>query len=134
MSASYTSSLNLKIDGQAARSSLVEDILQVVVEESLHLPGMFTLLIRNDYFPSRSGENPWLYDNTFAIGKSVEIGFTSSTTEDTNFDDAEQVTLLKARLPRSKLTLIRSRRHPLSSEVMMLAIGCTGALQPFLSK
>jgi phage protein D/phage baseplate assembly protein gpV len=115
MSASYTSSLSLKIDGQAASTSLIEDILQVVVEESLHLPGMFTLLIRNDYFPSRTGENPWLYDNTFAIGKLVEIGFTSSTTENTNFDDAEQVTLLKG-----EITAIEAHFNPESQAPIII--------------
>ncbi|UBF30558.1 VgrG-related protein (plasmid) [Kovacikia minuta CCNUW1] len=115
MPASYTPSLSLKIDGQAASTSLVEDILQVVVEESLHLPGMFTLLIRNDYFPSRSGENPWLYDNTLAIGKSVEIGFTSSTTENTDFDDAEQVSLLKG-----EITAIEAHFNPESQAPIII--------------
>ena len=75
----YASQPILKIDGKPAPDDLLNDILQISVEESLHLPGMFTLLIRNDYFSSRENENPWLYDNTFTIGKSIEIGFSSST-------------------------------------------------------
>jgi phage protein D len=90
----YIAQPTLKIDGQPASSSLMEDLLQIVVEESLHLPGMFTLMIRNDYFSSRTGENPWLYDKVFAIGKSIEIGFTSSTTEAADFEDSEEEILL----------------------------------------
>lgn len=98
MPASYTAIPTLKIDGQPASDSLLEDILQITVEESLHVPGMFTLLIRNDYYSAREGENPWLYDNTFTIGKSIEIGFTSSNTEDTDFSTANQSTLLKGEI------------------------------------
>jgi phage protein D/phage baseplate assembly protein gpV len=98
MPASYTAIPTLKIDGQPASDSLLEDILQITVEESLHVPGMFTLLIRNDYYSAREGENPWLYDNTFTIGKSIEIGFTSSNTEDTDFSAANQSTLIKGEI------------------------------------
>ncbi|NJR54610.1 MAG: VgrG-related protein [Acaryochloris sp. CRU_2_0] len=90
----YIAQPTLKIDGQSATSILMEDLLQIVVEESLHLPGMFTLMIRNDYFSSRTGENPWLYDKIFAVGKSIEIGFTSSTTEAADFEDSEEEILL----------------------------------------
>ncbi|MEH1778445.1 MAG: VgrG-related protein [Nostoc sp.] len=98
MPASYTAIPTLKIDGQPASDSLLEDILQITVEESLHVPGMFTLVIRNDYYSAREGENPWLYDNTFTIGKSIEIGFTSSNTEHTDFSAANQSTLLKGEI------------------------------------
>ncbi|WP_375495968.1 VgrG-related protein [uncultured Nostoc sp.] len=98
MPASYTAIPTLKIDGQPASNSLLEDILQITVEESLHVPGMFTLVIRNDYYSAREGENPWLYDNIFTIGKSIEIGFTSSNTEHTDFSAANQSTLLKGEI------------------------------------
>ena len=98
MSAKYISQPILKIDGKAASNSLIEDILQISVEESLHLPGMFTLVVRNDYLSANDGENPWLYDNTFAIGKSIEIGFSSSTTEDTSFSELEEDILLKGEI------------------------------------
>ena len=98
MPASYIALPTLKIDGQSAPDSLIEDLLQISVEESLHLPGMFSLLIRNDYFPARKGENPWLYDKTFSIGKSIEIGFTSSTTDDNTFSDAKESILMKGEI------------------------------------
>jgi uncharacterized protein involved in type VI secretion and phage assembly len=98
MPASYTATPTLKIDGKLAADNLLEDILQINVEESLNLPGMFTLVIRNDYNSTRQGENPWLYDSTFAIGKAIEIGFESSTTEDTSFSQATESTLIKGEI------------------------------------
>jgi phage protein D len=103
----YIAQPTLKIDGQPAANNVIEDILQIVVEESLHLPGMFTLMIRNDYFSSRTGENPWLYDKTFAIGKSIEIGLTSSTSESADFDDSREETLLKG-----EITAIEAHFNP----------------------
>ncbi|BAZ41841.1 Rhs element Vgr protein [Calothrix sp. NIES-4101] len=98
MPASYTATPILKIDGKDASANLLDDILQISVEESLHLPGMFTLMIRNDYYGSRSGENPWMHDNTFAIGKSIEIGFVSSTTADSSFSTPGKSTLIKGEI------------------------------------
>jgi phage protein D len=103
----YIAQPTLKIDGQPAANNVLEDLLQIVVEESLHLPGMFTLTIRNDYFSSRTGENPWLYDKTFAIGKSIEIGFTSSISEASEFDDAKEEILLKG-----EITAIEAHFNP----------------------
>jgi len=94
----YVSQPILKIDGKAASDDLLNDILQISIEESLHLPGMFTLVIRNDYFSSRDNENPWLHDETFIIGKSIEIGFSSSTTEDADFSDAKSGILLSGEI------------------------------------
>jgi phage protein D len=103
----YIGQPTLKIDGQPAANSVLEDLLQIVVEESLHLPGMFTLTIRNDYFSSRTGENPWLYDKTFAIGKSIEIGFTSSPTEAAEFEVSNEEILLKG-----EITAIEAHFNP----------------------
>lgn len=98
MPATYVSTPTLKIDGQPAAANLMEDILDITVEESLHLPGMFTLVIRNDYFPARSGETPWLYDNIFTIGKSIEISLKSSTTADTDFQEEVDNLLIKGEI------------------------------------
>jgi phage protein D len=103
----YIGQPTLKIDGQPAANNVLEDLLQIVVEESLHLPGMFTLTIRNDYFSSRTGENPWLYDKTFAIGKSIEIGFTSSPTEAAEFEVSNEEILLKG-----EITAIEAHFNP----------------------
>ncbi|MDY6899684.1 MAG: VgrG-related protein [Cyanobacteriota bacterium] len=98
MSVKYVSQPILKIDGKSANDDLLNDILQITVEESLHLPGMFTLVIRNDYFSSRDNENSWLHDKTFTIGKSIEIGFSSSTTEDADFSDEKKDILLSGEI------------------------------------
>ncbi|AKG20505.1 VgrG-related protein [Calothrix sp. 336/3] len=115
MSGSYTATPILKIDGKAADSNLLDDILQISIEESLHLPGMFTLLIRNDYFSTRQGENPWLYDKTFTIGKSIEIGFQSSTTGSTEFKDETEVTLLQG-----EITAIEAQFNPESQAPIII--------------
>ncbi len=70
----------LEIDGQENPQNLIDDILQIFVEESLHRPGMFTLVIQNDYKPGRNEDKPWRYQDLLQIGKPVKIGFTSSTT------------------------------------------------------
>ncbi|MGC1247491.1 MAG: type IV secretion protein Rhs, partial [Spirulinaceae cyanobacterium] len=80
----------LEIDGQKASEKLKEDILQISVEESLHLPGMFTIIVRNAYEPGNNEDEPWEHESLFEIGKTVKIGFGSSTTGSEEFDDANQ--------------------------------------------
>lgn len=87
----------LKVDGQAAPKNLMEDILQIVVEESLHLPGMFTLVIQNDYQSGR-GEQPWRYKDLLQIGKTIEIGFSASTTDAKEFSDDNEGTLIEGEI------------------------------------
>ncbi|MGB7521582.1 MAG: type IV secretion protein Rhs, partial [Spirulinaceae cyanobacterium] len=77
----------LEIDGQKASEKLKEDILQISVEESLHLPGMFTIIVRNAYEPGHSEDTAWEHEGLFEIGKSIKIGFGSSTTGSEEFDD-----------------------------------------------
>ncbi|MDB9314381.1 VgrG-related protein [Spirulina sp. CS-785/01] len=93
--ATYISQPNLKIDGSTASDSLMEDLLQIIVEESLHLPAMFTLVINNSRYSGRSEDSFWKHEKIFEIGKSIEIAFTSSTTESQEFDDAETGTVIK---------------------------------------
>jgi uncharacterized protein involved in type VI secretion and phage assembly len=86
----YRALPTLEIAGKPAPPNLMEDLLQVVVEESLHLPGMFTLVIQNDYFPGRNQDEPWRYKNLLQIGKPVKIGFTSSTTESIDYNQSKK--------------------------------------------
>ncbi|MGK7915008.1 MAG: VgrG-related protein [Prochloraceae cyanobacterium] len=95
---SYTPGLKLKIDDQDAPKDLREDILQIFVEESLHLPGMFTIVIKNDYFPGSASDRPWKHQDRLEIGKSIEIGFVSSTTQDEEFADEHQGYVLKGEI------------------------------------
>jgi len=91
----YIAQTSLEIDGRkppdSLMESLMEDILQISVEESLHSPGMFTLIIKNDYFPGRPEQEPhWRYADLLVIGKSVKIGFQSSTTAAQEFAKEKQ--------------------------------------------
>ncbi|OCQ97364.1 type IV secretion protein Rhs [Nostoc sp. MBR 210] len=88
----------LQIDSTNASADLLNDILQITVEESLHLPGMFTLVIRNDYFPGQTTEATWKHQSLFAIGKKIKIGFVSSTTQNADFEDAEQGYVLEGEI------------------------------------
>ncbi|MGK7908607.1 MAG: VgrG-related protein [Synechococcus sp.] len=84
----------LEIDGKKASDEMIDDILRIEVEESLHLPSAFTLVIRNDYFEGRGdSDKVWRYDKQLAIGTKIKIGFVSSTTDDAEFSDAAQGTV-----------------------------------------
>jgi uncharacterized protein involved in type VI secretion and phage assembly len=84
----YRSDLKLFIDGVEASRQLLDDIIQVSAEESLHQAGMFMLLINNPYAASNAADAAWKHMSKFAIGKIIKIGFTSSTTEDPAFTAA----------------------------------------------
>lgn len=81
----------------------MNNLLQLVVEESLHLPSMFTLVFQNSYFPGDTEAKAWQvdgkeFDALFSIGKTIEIGFTSSTTDSTEFEEAETGTVFKGEI------------------------------------
>lgn len=69
---------SIKIDKEDAPDDILENILQVIVEESLHRPSVLTLVIRNDYQPGISKEEPWERQKPFQIGKTIKIGFDPS--------------------------------------------------------
>ncbi|BAT52105.1 Rhs element Vgr protein [Nostoc sp. NIES-3756] len=85
----YLSEPKIQIEGQNASPELMKDLLQITVEESLHLPAMFTLVIHNSYLTTvnRSEYKEWRHDKLFKIGNQIKIGFISSTTQDSNFKD-----------------------------------------------
>lgn len=88
----------LDIDGQSAPNDLMDSILQISVEESLHLPGMFTIVVNNDYFPGRAEDQAWRFDDLLMIGKRVKIGFESSTTEAQEFSEANRGYVLEGEI------------------------------------
>ncbi|BAU10732.1 Rhs element Vgr protein [Leptolyngbya sp. NIES-3755] len=79
--ANLVASLRLELGGVPAPNNLIEDILQVSVEESLHLPAMFTLVISNPYAPGNAGDQPWQHESLFQFGQTVRIGFGESAVE-----------------------------------------------------
>jgi hypothetical protein len=94
----YVAQPTLEIDGMPAPKELMEDILQISVEESLHLPGMFTLVIQNAYFPGSTQDKPWQHQDLFAIGKSIKINFSSSTTNAPEFENENQGSVLEGEI------------------------------------
>ncbi|MEM9807433.1 MAG: VgrG-related protein [Cyanobacteria bacterium P01_D01_bin.56] len=94
----FVATPTIKIDGTTASTELMEDILQIVVEESLHLPGMFTLAIQNDYYGGEENYKVWKHEKLFEIGKTIEIGFAASTTDSDEFDDENKGNVIKGEI------------------------------------
>ncbi|MBD1867176.1 VgrG-related protein [Cyanobacteria bacterium FACHB-471] len=88
----------LEIDGEKAPQNLLDDILQVCVEESLHRPGMFMLVIQNDYFPGQEHDKPWRYKDLLQIGKTLKLGFSSSITESQSPSEEKPGTVLEGEI------------------------------------
>ena len=69
------------IDEKKVDEKVIEDIMQVSVEESLHLPSMCSIVINNDYYPGRPKQDPpWKHDQLIGMGKKLKIEIASSTT------------------------------------------------------
>jgi len=94
----YVASPILQIGGADADPKLMNDILQISVEQSLHLPAMFTLVINNPYAPEDNDSKPWQYDQLLQIGTPVKIGFISSTTEAPEHNQPQQNFLIEAEI------------------------------------
>ncbi len=86
----YLSRPILQIGGANAPEELMKDVLQISVEESLHLPAMFTLVIHNVYVPGSDHSEAWQNEKYFKMGDRVSIGFVGSTTEDPEFSKEQQ--------------------------------------------
>ncbi|AUB42179.1 hypothetical protein COO91_08286 [Nostoc flagelliforme CCNUN1] len=75
----------LKLGGASAPKELVDDILEIVVNESLHMPSMFVMKIHNVYVAASENSKPWKNENYFNIGDQITVGFEAGTTEDPEF-------------------------------------------------
>jgi phage protein D/phage baseplate assembly protein gpV len=62
----HVSQISLKIDGLPAAKEVIDDLMEVIVDHSLHLPSMFMLRLS-------SRDMRWLEDPTFREGKRIEI-------------------------------------------------------------
>jgi phage protein D len=80
----------VQINNADAPDELIKDIMQISIEESLHLPSMFMMVVHNAYRPSRPEDQPWQqpYIEQLKIGNKISIGFVSSTT--TAFPEPKQ--------------------------------------------
>ncbi|MCW6036014.1 VgrG-related protein [Spirulina subsalsa FACHB-351] len=95
---SYVAVPFLQLGGQDAPKELMNDLEQITVEESLHLPAMFTIVVENPYFPGQDEDKPWRYDDMLKIGQTVRIGFQSSTTQDPDFSRANREFLIEGEI------------------------------------
>lgn len=113
MSLRYIPKLKLEIDGNEASQDLMDDIVQISVEESLHLPGMFSLVIQNAYSPGRKEDQAWKHQDLFAIGKSIKIGFSSSTTEAQEFQEEDTGYLLEGEITAMEAQFTSGSQAPI---------------------
>ncbi|MGD1905107.1 MAG: VgrG-related protein [Leptolyngbyaceae cyanobacterium] len=109
-SASYVAQLTLKIggseakvDGTDALAQLRGNLQQVVVEESLHLPSMATLVIANPYQAGQTDQAFFEYggkkvQDILKIGETIEVAFARSTTESPEFSDSKAETLFQGEI------------------------------------
>lgn len=86
----YLSKPVLKLGGVKAPEELMKDVLEIVVDESLHMPSMFIIKIHNVYVAASENSAPWKNEKYFNIGDRITIGFESSTTEAPEFQLAEK--------------------------------------------
>ena len=103
----------LTVDDAEAPDNLREEILQVIVEESLHRPSMFTLVLRNDYEPGGQADEPWKHESLMQIGKAVTLGFEPSTTESPGFGQGEKGTVLQGEITAIETYFTETTQAPI---------------------
>ncbi len=110
--ARYVSVPLLQIGNNDAPDELMNDIQQISVEESLHLPAMFTLIVYNPYFPGNDQDKPWRYDDLLTIGQVVKIGFQASTMADVNFSEEQRAYLIEGEITAIESQFTRESEAP----------------------
>lgn len=90
MATNYHSLPDIKVDEDEVSKDILENILQVIVEESLHRPSTLTLVIRNDYQSGASKDEPWERQKPFQIGKSIDVALSSSQIESKTQDNKKK--------------------------------------------
>ncbi len=81
------SEILVRVDGYPIAPTLRENIFQVTVEESLHLPGLFTLVFHNTLGCIESGGS---LEKIFVIGQEIEIGIWGGIPEDSSRERQEK--------------------------------------------
>jgi phage protein D len=95
----YISRPILKLNGADIPAELMKDVLEIMVDEGLHVLSMFTLKIHNVYVAASKNSEEWRNEKYFNIGDSLSIGFVSSTTEDPKFrSHAEEQRLIEGEI------------------------------------
>ncbi|MEO1390296.1 MAG: VgrG-related protein [Cyanobacteria bacterium J06634_6] len=122
MSSSYRALPVIAIDGEAAPDNILENVLQIIIEESLHRPNLFTLIIRNDYQAGVSEDDPWERQSLFKIGKRISIGLSPSRSETESSEQPQtdnyliegEITALEARFSEQTQAPIIVRGYDVS--------------------
>ena len=111
----YLSQPIVEIGGQQASPELIKDLLQITIEESLHLPAMFTLVVHNSYLPTnnKSEYQPWRHEKVFEIGTKIRLGFSSSTTQDPNFELEKQGYLIDGEITAIEVHFNKKSEAPI---------------------
>jgi phage protein D len=109
----YQALPNITIDEQENPPELMEDILQVIVEESLHLPAMFTLVIQNDYQPGGKKDKPWKHQSLLEMGKEVKIGFVASTTGSQDFEKDNKGNIIEGEITAIEIHFSERTQAPI---------------------
>ncbi|MEL7355586.1 MAG: VgrG-related protein [Cyanobacteria bacterium J06560_6] len=94
----YVAEPLLTIEGEEAPTELTDDILEILVEESLHLPSAFTLIFRNSAAPGQENSTFWQHQDRFEIGGKIELGFRSNATEAKEYEEQAEGTVLKGEI------------------------------------
>ena len=61
----------IKVAGQNVSEEIMDDVISIEVDNSLHLPDMFSIHLRDQL--DSSGSYKWMDGNTFGLGKEVII-------------------------------------------------------------
>ena len=111
----YLSEPKIQIEGQDASPELMKDLLEITVEESLHLPAMFTLVIHNSYLSTveRAEYQEWRHEKLFKIGTQIKIGFISSTTQDSNFKKKDEQNLIEGEVTAIEVNFNEKTEAPI---------------------
>lgn len=108
----YIPGVSLQIDGANAPEGLLDNILQISVKESINLSGMFTIIINNDYL-SGGNNSPWQYADLFEFGKKIKIGFTSSITENVDFEEESTAYILEGEITAIETEFSETAQAPM---------------------
>lgn len=95
---------------------LIKDLLQITVEESLHLPAIFTLVVHNSYIPTnqeRAEYQPWHNQKYFQIGGKIKLGFISSITQDDHFKKEFDESLIEGEITAIEVNFNEKSEAPI---------------------
>jgi phage protein D/phage baseplate assembly protein gpV len=124
--------VTVKIGGQAISDEMAGDLLEIVIDTTLHMPSMFTILLYGRVYDDNTTQ--WIDDASLDVGKEVEIAVDNKvlikgeiTALEPSFDATGRATLLLRGYDKShRLHLGRKTRTFLSTKDSDLASAIAG--------